>query len=402
MNLTVAYQQNRVAKNTLSIVLVGPDERRRRALAQGLERQQTTITNELAAYPALDDLVKLLRSDCDVVAVDLDGDPDVALDLVEAICGQDPAITVIVYSRRQDPEMLVRCMRAGAREFLAEPVLPQTLAEAVVRASARRLDPEAQKRVAGKILMFWGAKGGSGVTTLATNFAIALKNESGKDVAIVDMHLHLGDVAVSLGVEPRFNLLDALKNQERLDGDFVSTLLTEHRTGVKILAAPDEYAPEFAPHSGGLGKLLQVLRGQFSFVVVDAGPGLGAASGLVLDMSDAVYLVTQAEIPALRNAHRLIGFLHGGAGSSRRLDVILNRFDPRRTDLETTRIEKALGAPLKWKVPNDFSRVRRSVDTGSPLALESSPVSKILYQMAREACGKPAPPPDAKWKGLFR
>ena len=210
MNSTTAIVSTRM--NTLSVVLIGPDDSRRRSLAKAFQEQQVAITGELGSYPNLNHLIKVTESDCDVVVVDLDGDADVALDLVENICSRNPSLTVMVYSKSQQPELLVRCMRAGARELLTEPIAAGVLVDAVVRASARRLELDRQKKVTGKVLVFRGAKGGSGVTTIASNFAIALKRESGQEVALVDFNLELGDTAVMLGLKPGFTVSDAFKN----------------------------------------------------------------------------------------------------------------------------------------------------------------------------------------------
>ena len=179
-------------------------------------------------------MLKLTESGCDVVVVDLDGDVDVAVDLVEHICSHNPALTVMVYSSSREAELLVRCMRAGARELLTEPLKNAALVDAIIRASARRLEVDRQKKVTGNVLVFRGAKGGSGVTTVASNFAVALKKESGKDVVLVDLNLELGDAGVVLGLKPDFSVKDALRNSSRLDQDFVSSLLTEHESGLWV------------------------------------------------------------------------------------------------------------------------------------------------------------------------
>ena len=131
-------------------------------------------------------------------------------------------------------------MRAGAREFLPEPLLANTLKEAVARALARREKSQHQAPV-GKVLMFAGAKGGSGVTTVATNFAIALTKEDAGKVVLVDMDLQLGEVALGLGLTPQFSILDALKNEERLDADFLMSMLVRHTSGLAVLASPEQY-----------------------------------------------------------------------------------------------------------------------------------------------------------------
>lgn len=387
--------------NLLSVLLISPDYGRRRALAQAFLGQQVTIAEELGAYPNFNQLLKLTESGCDVVVVDIDGDPDVALDLVENICSRNPVLTVMVFSSRREPELLVRCMRAGARELLTEPLQTGALVEAIIRASARRIELDRQKKVSGKILIFRGAKGGSGATTVASNFAVALKKESGQDVVLVDLNLELGDAAVVLGLKPGFSVKDALMNSSRLDQDFVSSLLAEHESGLWVLTGSDDFGGLPELQNGALAKLLYILRDRFPFVVVDVGPSLGTAGDVVFEMGDRVYLVLQVDIPALRNAQRLISHLRGPADAPSRIELVLNRYDPRKLEIEESQIEKALLLPLKWKIPNDYAAVRRSLDEGAPLASGKSPVALALFQMARAACGKELENGKKKKFGLF-
>ena len=389
MNAIHDSVQGNVRMNTLSVVLIGPDDSRRRALAKAFLAQQVTIAGELGSYPNFNNLIKLTESDCDVVVVDLDGDVDMALDLVENICTRNSALTVMVSSSSQEPELLVRCMRAGARELLSEPVTAAVLVDAIVRASARRLEFERQKRTTGKVLVFRGAKGGAGATTVASNFAIALRKESGQEVALVDLNLELGDLGVALGLRSEFSVRDALSNPRRLDQDFVSTLLSEHESGVKVLTASDEYGTFAEVEASTLGKLLYILRDRFPYVVVDVGPSLGLAGGILYEMADLVYLVMQVDIPTLRNAKRIISHIQGTADNVSRVEVVLNRYEPRTLEIEEHQIAKALALPLKWKIPNDYSAVRRSLDVGEALASGNSPVAQALSRMARAACGKP-------------
>ena len=393
--------QDSVRASALSMVLVAPDEARRRSLARALKGQQATITREFSAYPNIVNLSKVTDADCEVVVVDLDSDPEVALDLIESVCSQNSSLTVMAYSAKGEPSLLVRCMRAGAREFLTDPLSPEVLTEALIRASARRMETDRRKKVSGKMLMFLGSKGGSGVTTLATNFAIALHKESGRDVVLVDLDVQLGDVSLVLGITPKFTIVDALRNAQRLDADFVSTLLTAHPSGVSVLAASDQYHPISSLEEGGLGKLMYILRDQFPYVVVDAGSSLARAGDLLLELADSVYLVTQVDVPSLRNANRLVGYMDGTGDSQRRVEVVLNRYEPRRLEIDEEHITKALTRPVQWKVPNDFAGVRRSQNTATPLALENSPISRILHQMARAACGKVSDAEKKKRFGLF-
>src|SRR5664279_4090612 len=205
---TTTHDPDALGTNVLSVALIGPEEQRRKAIASALTGPQATITRELSSYPELDDLPKLLEEDYDVVIVDLDSNPEHALDLVENICGHSSA-TVIVYSANANSEMLVRCMRAGAREYLTEPFAASTVAEAMVRASVRRPVSRPNKKTSGKLIVFVGATGGSGTTTIASNFAIALSQETQQNTLLVDLDLPLGDAALDLGITPAYSTVNA-------------------------------------------------------------------------------------------------------------------------------------------------------------------------------------------------
>jgi pilus assembly protein CpaE len=273
-------------------------------------------------------------------------------------------------------------MRAGAREFLTQPIAPGTIAEALVRASVRRPATNSSKKVGGKLLVFLGSKGGSGVTTIASNFAIALAQESGKSTVLVDLDLPFGEAALDLGINAEFSVANALQNVDRLDSNFLSKLLIKHSSGLSVLAAPDRYTPLRASDEA-VEKLITVVRQDFEYVVVDGGSNLGFCK-MLLDLGAAAYLVTQVSISELRNSNRLISeFFNSGAG---KLEVVLNRFTPRSLSIDEENITKALTKPVNWKIPNDYSAARRAQDTATPLALEDSPISRVIRQMARTAC----------------
>jgi len=381
----------------VSVVMMGGDDERRRSLAEALGRNQANIVREFGSYPNMNHLVKATGLNCDIVMIDLDGDAETALDLVESICARNSSVTVMVYSRAAQPELLVRCMRAGAREFLVEPISQDTLAEALIRAAARRQELDRHKKLSGQMLVFVGSKGGAGVTTTASNFAIALTKESGKKVALIDLNVQLGDVSLILGMKPRFSVRDALSNSHRLDADFVATLLTPHSSGLSVLSAADDFVPGGNVDDGGLEKLLYILQDQFAYLIVDAGSASAMASLQIAELADAIYLVTQVDVPSLRNAQRVVSHLQSAMPEGRRLEVVVNRYDGRKMEISQENIEKTLSVPVKWKLPNDYAAVHRSQNTGTPLITENSPIAKVLLQMAKAACGKDADVPKRRF-----
>jgi pilus assembly protein CpaE len=394
-NLDAQFSDS-MGSDSLSIALIGPDEERRKAAAIALVGSQAGNFREFSSYPpTLDDVPKLLEHHYDVVIIDLDCNPEYALELVESICANGAA-TVMIYSATADPDLLVRCMRAGAREFLTLPFSQSTMAEALVRAAARRPAVRATKKAGGRLLVFFGAKGGSGVTTIACNFAVALAQEPSETTLLIDLDLPLGDAALNLGITAEYSTINALQNTGRLDASFLSKLLTKHSSGVSVLAAPGKF-PGYEATDEAIDKLVAVARTEFDNIVVDAGSRLDLTNTALFKEATTVYLVTQAGIPELRNSNRLISqYFTGGRP---KLDIVINRYEPRSLGMADEHITKALTRPATWKIPNDYSAVRRMQNTATPLVLEDSPISRLIQEMARSANGKPAPAP-AKKKGF--
>lgn len=387
-----------VSMSALSVFLIVPGEQRRRALAQAFTGSQARIAREFASYPGIDDLGQIAESDCDVIVVDLEPDAETALDIVENICGANSSITVMIYAAHAAPDMLVRCMRAGAREFLSEPLQPGAVAEALVRASVRREEVRRSKKASGKVLVFAGAKGGSGVTTVASNFALSLAKDSAK-VLLVDLDPHLGDAALSVGVTSKFSTADALENTSRLDADFLSVMLAKHQSGLSVLAGSDAVSGVHLTKDA-VDKLLRIANENFEYVVVDAGGNPADVFETLFGVAATVYLVTQVGIPDLRNANRLINRYFSGP-DGKKLEVVLNRFVTRSTEIDDAAIAKALTRPPKWKIPNDFPAARKAQNSGVPMAMQESPISRVIREMAWAASGQTGRHEKKKKFGLF-
>jgi pilus assembly protein CpaE len=385
-SLMSSWTQEDVAlgANALTVALIGPQQQARTNIAKSIPGAQAGVVREFSSYPELDDLPKILKSDYDVIIVELDTNAEYALDLVEHICGNSSA-TVMVYSALKDSELLVRCMRAGAREFLNQPVAPATLAEAMVRASVRRSSHRPAKRTEGQLLVFLGAKGGSGVSTLASNFAVALAGDSHQNAALLDLNFPLGNTAIDLGLSAPLSAADALKNLDRLDANFLSTVMIKHSSGLSVLAAPDHYTP-LDVRDEAIEKLVSVVRQSFDYVVVDAGAGMTQVGRVLLNSATTVYLVLQVNLPELRNANRLISAFF--RSETPQLEIVLNRFNQRAMEIDEESITKALTTAAKWKIPSDYVAMRKAQNTASPVALNGSPISQVLLKMARSASGQ--------------
>jgi pilus assembly protein CpaE len=386
-----------VGSSGLTIALIGPNDARRRMVASALGGSEVSV-REFVAYPnKLGEVPRLIEQNYDIVIIDLDSDQNYALELVETLAAAGNT-TVMVYSMNNDPNLLMSCMRAGAREFLSQPIAPSSLSDALARAAARRPAAKQGKPGGGKVLVFLGGKGGSGVTTVACNFAVSLVQECSQSAVLIDLDLPLGDAALNLGISPQFSTVDALQNYSRMDQNFLSKLLTKHSSGLFVLAAPGKF-PQVEVSNEAVEKLIAVARNGYDFVVVDAGSRFDLSGTTLVEHADTVYLVMQAGIPELRNSHRVISEYFKSGGSN--LEIVLNRFMPRSGGVDEEHISKALTRPVQWKIPSDYVTVRKMQNEATPLALEDSMIARAIQDMARTAAGMPAKPEKKKGFSLF-
>jgi Flp pilus assembly CpaE family ATPase len=294
----------------------------------------------------------------DVVLVDFDENREAALRLVGS-SGLGGHTRLVACSSTSEPQIVVEAMRVGAR-----------------------------------------AKGGVGTTTLAANFAIALREESGQPVALADMNFYLGDITTTLGMEQKFGLRDAVDSLDRLDGDFLDALMTQHPSGVSVLAGPDQLHNGQPVGNAQVRSLIKLMRKRFRYVVLDAGPASTQAMQSAFELANRIFLVACGDVPTIRNARRFIEQIHTMNGHGPRIDVLLNRVRSRE-QIDEAQVAKTLGVPVSWRVPNDYSRVRAALNRGVALAETGSPVVRTLHAMARDACGKPKPKSFDPWS-IFR
>jgi Flp pilus assembly CpaE family ATPase len=380
---------------TLSIALIGPDEPLRKAVARALaDCSAGGEVREYSSYPpSLDDVPRLLEAHYNVIIIDLESNREYALELVESVCANGIA-TVMVYTAREDPELILQCMRSGVRDILTLPFTQSTVAAALIRAAARRPAVPA-KKVAGRMLVFLGSKGGAGVTTIATNFAVALAQDRSQSTLLIDLDLPLGDAALNLGLEAKFSTVSALQEADQLDRRSLNKLLVEHSSGLKVLAAPGEF-PQYQPTKEAIDKLLAVARRNFDNVVVDVGSEFDLAGTAVVRDATTIYLVTQASVPELRNSHRLITEYFGSGVPA--MEIVINRYQAHALGVSDEHITKALTRPIQWKIPNDYAAVRQMQSTATPIVLGESPLSQRIKEMASVITGQPVA--QAKKKGF--
>jgi len=317
-----------------------------------------------------------------------------SLTTIQALMRGSPTWTVVGLVNQFDRDVFRRTVLAGARDVIVRGSTASDLHDALIQAhnaDAARVtgtghDPTAPS---GSIIAVFGVKGGVGKTTLATNLAVALAQESSASVALVDLDVPFGDVAMMMDIHPEQDVLDALDSDALEDLERLQTMLVRTPQGVHVLSAP--LAPDDAGSldSRKVGQLLSRLAALHQFVIVDTPVGLTELTAAALDVSELAMLVTTPEIAALRRTHACLRLLQGLEFSTNKLQLVLNRVES-RTRVSSQEAIDALGHPVAWRIANDYAAMQSSA-LGRPV-VQSHPKSRLtrdIQVIARQLAGAP-------------
>jgi pilus assembly protein CpaE len=240
---------------------------------------------------------------------------------------------------------------------------------------------------------FLGTKGGTGTTTMAVNLGAEIRRVTHRTTVLVDLKAAPGDVALFLGLRPRFTLTHALDKLAWRDIGLLHGLLTPHPCGVDVLAAGEEWGRPSSRDAEGVDATLGGLRATHEWVVVDAGSTLTPATAVALQSSDLVVLVANPDVPCLRNLQRLLDAVRLAGVSSEQLRVLLNRAADQDAQ-SVAQIERVLGLTLDWRIPSDYRTVSAAITSGVPMrSVRGAELVRHVEAVARAIGGETYDPP---------
>jgi pilus assembly protein CpaE len=348
-----------------------------------------------AAY-GQEQVAELRRSNPDLVILDLEDDPALGVKFTQFLVDMGTGHRVIATGPALSPDLLLGAMRAGVSDFLPKPVTSAALAEAIERVSLTMGRTGAKARKPGQIFAFFSPKGGSGSTTVCTNTAVVLHRLTGKRTLLVDLDLELGEVALLLGVQPRFNFVDMIQNFHRMDAGLLASYIEQHESGVHLLSAP--FHPERAEATNGeeIRQILHFLRNHYDYIVVDTSKSFAPSTLAAFDQADLVFLVTNVDLPSLRNIQRGLPMLKRVLRRGpEQIRLVVNRYDP-NNDISLADVERTLGLSVFGTVRNDYESVIQSLNDGKPLVLNGgkSKCDKDIRALASSLAGLKGATPE--------
>src|SRR5271156_4470155 len=350
----------------LSVAVFATDNDQRAVLqvvVDGTSVARTVCANQTMPLTATDPVIRRTQGFVpDVILVDINTDGvTAALRAIELLHQEIPEAAVFAVGPMTQPQLIVSAMRAGVREYIERPTTTTDLLEAFVRLTSTRRKPGSENS-RGKVFTVVDAKGGSGATTVAVNLALALQSIH-HSTALVDL-APLGHCALHLNLKPSFTVSDAITNLHRLDSSLLDSFMVRHGNELQVLAgAATPTAIE--PSASDFARLFDTLVGMFHYIVVDASSRLDSATRIVSNMSEKILLIAHADVATLWSAGRVAQYL-GESSSRDRFSLILNRYR-KVAGFNEAEAEAAIGAPVLWRIPNQYFAVSTAIDRGVPV-----------------------------------
>ncbi|OHB72073.1 MAG: pilus assembly protein CpaE [Planctomycetes bacterium RBG_13_63_9] len=365
--------------NVLRLAIVDPDDTKRDALkSMLLGMDMIWLEAECSRYEFFADVVAQTNPDIGLVAID--GDPEKGLHLVSQLGETSPNCAVLVVSSSNDGNLILRAMRAGAKEFLTQPVRIEDLLGALGRISERRFGRGENRPRGSQVIAVAGSIGGVGTTSVAVNLGCALAAHEENSVALIDLDLCLGDADVFLDTIPDYTLVDVAQNVTRLDFSLLKRSLTKHASGLYLLPRPVQLEDIGLITPDDLQRVIGLLKATFTHLVLDLSKSYSAIDLIALEMSNHILLIIQLDLPCLRNTVRLMMSFGEMDGISDKVKIVVNRAGMGDTQITLKKAEETIGREIFWQLPNDYRTMIDVRNNGVPLT-EHAPKAAITQSI---------------------
>ncbi len=373
------------------VLVVDDNEKVRDELIEQLRYEDVQVVGEstfgAAAYTWAQQL------DVDVVIVSVEEPVARSLRTIESLTVGTRTWPVIGISSQGDRETMRKAMMAGVRDFLVRPVSSEDLHSTVVTIHRvelnRRMATEQGETIRrlGTIITVAGFKGGIGKSTMATNIAVSLAQQTQQHVALMDLDLQFGDAAVMLDIVPSHTIEHAAKELDRLDPQLIQGYVANHASRLKLLAAPSTPEASDEITTEHVGRILEMLAATNDFVIVDTPPHLDEISAVAMDLSTLVLVVVAPEVPCIRRTRAALALMQSWGYSRDKVKLIVNR-SHKKAEVTIAEIEEVLQYPVYAQIPDDRAAIK-AISLGTPVAM-SAPKSKsgrAINELGREIAG---------------
>lgn len=305
-----------------------------------------------------------------LLLVDLSTNKQQKLDLILKVTTECKYCKVIALSDNPCVDLIIKIMRAGAKEFIPIPVIKNEFFEAINKTINSFDAPKNTNKC--KIISVFSNKGGIGKTSLAANLALELSKITKENVALIDLNFQMGDITTFLDLKPSFNISYMLENIDKINETFLLSTLEKYKnSSLYVLADPPYFKQADNIQPKQISKLFNTLKDTFSYIIVDAEASFDGKNIAALDNSDIILLVAVANLPALRNTQRCLELFEKLGYDKEKTKIVINRY-MENDEIKENDIEKVLSKDIYWKIPNNYFAIMSAINKGVPVSTINS------------------------------
>jgi pilus assembly protein CpaE len=352
------------------------------------------------------------KSNPDVIVIAVEEPTIRALQTVEALSDMLPSTAIIGYSTIRDPEAMRKAMLAGVSDFLAAPVKDEDLINSIYTVLAQqerkrqRIAGEADEPVAaGSVITVFGAKGGIGKTTIATNVATSLVQKTNQSAVLIDLDTRFGDVGILMDIPVERSIADLAVEEDSITSEMVQDCLYEHNSGVYILPAPIRPTDWRNVHAGHIEKIVSILTQSYDYVVLDTPGTFNDIVARALELASALVLVATVDMASLKDTLLAIDMLRSWNFPQEKIKLVINATNE-ATNVNPNEVKRMLGRDVFWSIPYDLN-ISTATQLGMPIVLANpqSKASESMIEMSFALSGvrqqKPLPAKGSSKGGIF-
>jgi len=354
------------------VIVIGPDSSARDEVQKMLALSGFGVVGE-AGY-GIEAVSLAKKTEPEVVVIAVEEPLSRSLQTVEAMADLLPKSPIIGHSTIRDPNAMRKAMVAGLKDFLPSPVKEEELINSIHTALAQeerrrmRLSGEMDEPVAaGTVITVFGAKGGIGKTTIATNLSTALVQKTKQSVVVVDLDTRFGDVAILMDIPVERSIADLAIPEEEITREIVEECLYTHNTGVTILPAPIRPTDWRNVHAGHIERTVQLLMQTHDYVVLDTPGTFNDIVARALEMATMVVLICTVDMASLKDTLLAIDMLRSWNFPQDKIKLVVNSTNE-ASHVQPNEIRRMLGRDVFWTVPYD-RHISAATQLGMPVVV---------------------------------
>ncbi len=367
--------------NVLRLAIVDPkDSSREQLKGMLLGMEMVWLEADCSRYEFFLDVISETKPDIGVI--NIDADHEKAFALIERMKTDLPECAILVASTSTDGQLILRAMRAGAREFITLPISIDEMLLALNRITEQKYGSGEGKARGCRVIAVAGATGGVGCTSLAVNIGCNLAQRPENSVALVDLDLAVGDADVFLDTIPDYSLVDVTQNVSRLDFQLLRRSLTKHSSGLYLLPRPVQLQDVTMINPESLRRVFGLLRASFTHIVLDTSKAFTEVDLTAMELANDVVLIVQLDLPCLRNMVRLLMSFEEMDNIRDKVKIVVNRMGLDSGQISLKKARETIGRDIFHQIPNDYRTMVEMRNNGIPL-IEQAPKAPITIAISQ-------------------